>query len=149
MPTDLLSPDSLAVFDATGQHYLLPKDVSFIREAYPLNTTTEAFPRYYAIFNPTSFILAPTPDQAYQVELHYFGKPESIVTAGTSWLGTNFESVLLSACLLEAYIFLKGETDLIQVYNQRYMDALQLLKGLGEGRDRSDEYRNTPKRIMR
>ena len=148
-PTDFLAPYSLAVVDATGNYnYLLNKDVNYIREAYP-NPTDTAIPKYYAIFGPRSddnkeltFILGPTPDTAYTVELHYFYYPESIVTAGQTWLGDNFDSALLWGSIVEAYFFLKGEGDLLAVYQNRYQEALALLKQLGDGKDRTDAYRD-------
>ena len=128
--------------------YLLNKDVNYIREAYP-NPNDKAIPKYYAIFGPRSdndkylsFILGPTPDADYTVELHYFYYPESIVTAGTTWLGDNFDSALLWGSIVEAYLFLKGEADLIAVYQKRYDDAMVLLKQLGDGKDRTDAYRD-------
>ena len=141
-PSDFLAPYSLAV-DNSGYEFLLFKDVSFIREAYPSSSTTGT-PKYYGLFDADSFILAPTPNANLTVELHYFYKPESITTAstGTSWLGDNAESTLLYGCLLEAYTFLKGEPDLLQLYAARYEDALAKLKGLGEGYDTTDSYRS-------
>jgi len=141
-PTDFLAPYSLAV-DNSGYEFLLFKDVGFIREAYPADSTT-GIPKYYGLFNADSFILAPTPNANLTAELHYFYKPESITTAsaGTSWLGDNAESTLLYGCLLEAYTFLKGEPDLLQLYATRYEDALAKLKGLGEGYDTTDSYRS-------
>jgi len=148
-PTDFLSVFSMAVVDTSGDYnYLLNKDVNFLREAYP-NSSTTALPKYYAIFGPRSdqekeltFIMAPTPDSAYTVELHYFYYPESIVTAGTTWLGDEFESVLMYGSVIEAYIYMKGEADMMQVYQQRYMEALGMLKQLGDGKDRQDAYRS-------
>ena len=148
-PDDFLAPYSLAVVDATGNYsYLLNKDVNYIREAYPSPTDT-AIPKYYAIFGPRSddnkelaFILGPTPDDDYTVELHYFYYPESIVTAGQTWLGDNFDSALLWGSIVEAYFFLKGEGDLLAVYQKRYEDAMLLLSNLGNGKDRSDAYRS-------
>ena len=148
-PDDYLASYSLAVVDATGRYeYLLNKDVNFIRQAYPTPTSTGQ-PKYYAIFgsrlaNPDelSFILGPTPDANYAAELHYYYYPETIVTAGTSWLGDNFDSVLLYGSLVEAYTFMKGEQDLITLYNQKYVEALALLKRLGDGMDRQDAYRS-------
>ena len=156
-PTDFLSSYSLAVIDATGAYeYLLNKDVNFIRQAYPTPTDT-AIPKYYALFGPTttdapspvitnelSFILGPTPDAAYNVELHYYYYPESITTAasGQTWLGDNFDTVLLYGSLVEAYTFMKGEVDIITGYNQKYMEALALAKRLGDGLERSDAYRS-------
>jgi hypothetical protein len=156
-PGDFLSVYSMAVIDATGAYeYLLNKDVNFIRQAYPTPTDT-AIPKYYALFGPTtsgttitnelSFILGPTPDAVYGVELHYYYYPASIVTAGTSWLGDNFDTVLLYGCLVEAYTFMKGEQDLIALYNNKYMEALGLAKRLGDGLERSDAYRNGQARV--
>lgn len=128
--------------------YLLDKDVNFIREVYP-NPSSKAEPKYYAIFGPQSsnvnelsFILGPTPDQTYKAELHYYYYPESIVDAGTSWLGDNFDSVLLYGSLVEAYTFMKGEQDLMALYDTKYKEALALLKNLGDGKQRADTYRD-------
>jgi len=140
MPSDFIAPYSLAV-DDSGYEYLIFKDVNFIREAYPSSSTTGT-PKYYAIFDENTFILGPSPDDDFTVELHYFYKPASIVDDGTSWLGTNAESVLLYGCLVEAYTFLKGEADLLQVYMARYQEALEDLKGLGEGYSTTDSYRS-------
>ena len=148
-PTDFLAPYSMAIIDANDNYiYLLNKDVNFMRESYPSATGTGT-PKYYAIFGPRSddekelsFILGPTPDAVYDVELHYFYYPESIVTAGQTWLGDNFDSALLWGSIVEAYIFLKGEQDLIAAYQNRYQEALALLKQLGDGKDRGDAYRN-------
>ena len=148
-PSDFLSVYSMAVVDGTGAYeYLLNKDVNFIRQAYPIPTDT-GLPRYYAIFGPQSsnldeltFILGPTPDATYTVELHYYYYPESIVTAQTSWLGDNFDTVLLYASLVEAYTYMKGESDMMQLYNQKYMEALALAKRLGDGLERQDAYRS-------
>lgn len=148
VPTDWLATFSLAVIHPTtqAQTYLLNKDVEFVREAFPPPDTLGT-PAYYAIFDNTTFILGPTPDAGYNMELHYFAYPTSIVTAGTSWLGTNFDSVLLYGSLLEAYTFMKGETDVIQNYMARYNEALMALKQLGEGMNRQDTYRTTQARI--
>lgn len=128
--------------------YLLDKDVNFIREVYP-NPNSKAEPKYYAIFGPQSndvnelsFILGPTPDQTYKAELHYYYYPESIVDAGTSWLGDNFDSVLLYGSLVEAYTFMKGEQDMMVLYDTKYKEALALLKNLGDGKQRADTYRD-------
>ena len=146
-PSDWLATFSLAVVDASGNYeYLLNKDVNFIRESYPAPTDTGK-PIYYAIFDQNTFILGPTPDANYTMELHYFYYPESIVTAGTTWLGDNFDSALLYGTLLEAYTYLKGEADVIQVYKQRYDEAMMLLKQLGDGKDRRDAYRSGQARI--
>lgn len=149
-PDDFLASYSLAVIDGTGTYeYLLNKDVNFIRQAYPSPTAT-GLPKYYAIFGPTtgsgvnelSFILGPTPDSGYSVELHYYFYPESIVTAGTTWLGDNFDTVLLYGTLVEAYTYMKGENDMMQVYDGKYKEALTLAKRLGDGMERQDAYRS-------
>jgi len=141
-PTDYLAVFSFAAVDAEGNYvYLLDKDVNFIRESYPKTLTDTGIPQYYALFDQDTFIFGPTPDASYQVELHYFYYPESIVTAGNSWLGENFESALLYGSLLEAYTFMKGEADVIANYQKRYDEALMLLKQLGDGKNRRDAYR--------
>jgi hypothetical protein len=149
-PLDFLSTYSLAVIDpTTGAYtYLLNKDVNFIREAYPKPTSTGA-PKFYAIFGPRSdneaeltFILGPTPDAAYGTELHYFYYPESIVTASNTWLSDNFDSALLYGTLVEAYTYMKGEQDMVTLYNDRYVQAIALLKNLGDGKQRQDAYRD-------
>jgi hypothetical protein len=150
----------LAVIDALGSYeYLLNKDVNFIRQAYPQPTDT-AIPKYYALFGPTtagavitdelSFLLGPTPDAVYSVELHYYYYPESITTAssGQTWLGDNFDSVLLYGSLVEAYTFMKGETDMVALYDGKYKEALALAKRLGDGLERSDAYRSGQARVM-
>tara|TARA_R110000822_G_scaffold114065_2_gene245489 strand:+ start:138 stop:773 length:636 start_codon:yes stop_codon:yes gene_type:complete len=144
VPSDWLATFSLAVVDAIGEYrYLLNKDVNFIRAAYPTTAVLDrGIPEYYAIFDSNSFILGPTPDAAYTVELHYYYYPESIVTAGTTWLGDNFDSALLYGALLEAYTYMKGEADVLEGYQQRYQEALALLKMLGDGKDRRDAYRS-------
>ncbi len=149
-PLDYLSSYSMAVISPTdGSYtYLLNKDVNFIRQAYPTPTDTGT-PAYYALFGPQytltnelSFIVGPTPDASYAVELHYFFYPESIVTTGTTWLGDNFESVLLYGSLLEAGTFMKSDPDIMGVYKQRYDEAMGLLKRLGDGLERGDAYRD-------
>jgi hypothetical protein len=148
-PDDFLSPYSIAVIDGTGAYtFLLNKDVNFIREAYPTPTST-GLPKYYAIFGPLSsnvnelsFLLGPTPDAVYTMELHYFYYPPSIVTASTSWLGDNFDSALLNGALIEAIRFMKGEVDIIQNYEKLYLQSIQLLKQLGDGKQRQDAYRD-------
>jgi hypothetical protein len=148
-PSDFLAVYSMAVVDGTGAYeYLLNKDVNFIRQAYPQPTDT-AIPKYYALFGPQSndvnelsFILGPTPDATYVVELHYYYYPESIVTAGTTWLGDNFDSVLLYGSLVEAYTYMKGEQDMMALYNGKYQEALALAKRLGDGMERQDAYRS-------
>tara|TARA_Y100001973_G_C5188260_1_gene329246 strand:+ start:472 stop:1113 length:642 start_codon:yes stop_codon:yes gene_type:complete len=149
MPTDFLAPYSLAV-DNNGYEYLNFKDVSFIRTSFPVATTT-GVPKYYAIFDEDSFILAPTPSSGFTVELHYRYKPTSITTAssGTSWLGTNAHDCLLYACLVEAYTFMKGEADIIKNYDDRFMQAIDRLKVLGEGRNTNDYLRTgTPRKVV-
>jgi hypothetical protein len=154
-PNDFLSTFSLAVINTDGSYeYLLNKDVNFIRQAYPTPTDT-ATPKYYALFGPTttsgptptvtnelSFILGPTPDITYTVELHYYYYPESITTAATTWLGDNFDTVLLYGSLVEAYTFMKGEPDLIGLYDGKYKEALALAQRLGDGLERGDAYRS-------
>jgi hypothetical protein len=156
-PGDFLAVYSLAVVDATGAYeYLLNKDVNFIRQAYPTPTST-GLPKYYALFGPTttnsappvitnelSFILGPTPAAAYSVELHYYYYPESISVAasGQTWLGDNFDSVLLYGALVEAITFMKGEADMVALYNTKYTEALALAKRLGDGMERQDAYRS-------
>ena len=153
-PLDFLSVYSIAVISAGGSYeYLLNKDVNFIRQAYPSPTDT-GVPKYYAIFGPTttsdtppvqtnelSFILGPTPNSNYPVELHYFYYPESIVTAGTTWLGDNFDTALLYGALREAAIFQRQEPDVVANYEQKYNETMTLLKQLGDGKERQDAYR--------
>ena len=152
-PADFLSVFSMAAIDATGNYeYLLNKDVNFIRAAYP-NPTESGIPRYYALFGPTvvtsvitdelSFILGPTPDAGYTIELHYYYYPESITVAadGRTWLGDNYSPVLLYGTMVEAYIFLKGEVDLMTAYEKKYNEAMGQLNRLGTGLERNDAYR--------
>ena len=155
-PNDYLATYSLAVIDVvTGEYeYLLNKDVNFIRQAYPSPTATGK-PRYYALFgsrlndpNELTFILGPTPDLAYSAELHYFYYPESIVTAGTSWLGDNYSPALLYGSLVEAYTYMKGEVDMLNAYNAKYNEALAQLKRLGDGLERQDAYRSGQVRVQ-
>ena len=148
LPSDWLSTFSLAVIDpTTGDYeYLLNKDVNYIRAAYPPPNSTGK-PKYYAIWDDTSMILGPTPDTAYTAELHYYYYPVSIVTHGTSWLGTNFETVLLYGSIREAYTYLKGEQDIMNYYEQKYQESLALLKRLGDGLDRQYAYRSGQARI--
>jgi hypothetical protein len=156
-PSDFLAVYSLAVIDGTGAYeYLLNKDVNFIRQAYPTPTST-GIPKYYALFGPSttndaspiitnelSLILGPTPAAVYSVELHYYYYPESISTAasGQTWLGDNFDSVLLYGSLVEAITFMKGEADMVQLYNTKYTEALALAKRLGNGMEMQDQYRS-------
>ena len=141
-PTDFLYPLSLALVDGDGDYnYLLNKDVNFMREAYP-NPATTGEPKHYAIFDKTAFILGPTPDSGYTMELHYGYYPESIVTASTTWLGDNFDTVLLNGALVEAIRFLKGEPDMIALYEKMYMESIALLKNFADGKLRQDVYRD-------
>jgi len=148
LPTDWLATFSLAVITPVTleQTFLLNKDVNYIREAYPLPTDTGA-PQHYAQFDADTLILGPTPDANYAVELHYYYYPESIVTASTTWLGDNFESVLLYGALREAYLYMKGEADIIANYESKYQESLMLLKMLGDGKDRRDAYRSGQVRV--
>lgn len=148
LPSDWLATFSLAVIDPdTGaQEFLLDKDVNFIRQSYPV-PGDEGVPKYYAIFDDNTFILGPTPDYPYQVEMHYYYYPQSIVTAGTSWLGDNYENVLLYGSLREAYTYLKGEADMMQYYEQKYQEAVQQLTRLGDGLNRRDSYRSGQVRV--
>ena len=147
-PSDFLAVFSFAVVDSSNKYqFLLPKDVNFLREAYP-QTTTTGTPVYYAIFNDESFIVAPTPDANYTVQLHYYYDPPSIVSSSTSWLGDNAETALLYGTLLEAYSFMKGEADLINLYAKRYEEAIAQLYNLGKGLNRSDSYRNGESRVV-
>ena len=161
-PSDFLSTFSMAVINTDGSYeYLLNKDVNFIRQAYPQPTDT-ALPKYYALFGPTttsgatpvvtnelSFILGPTPDSAYNVELHYYYYPESITTvaSGQTWLGDNFDSVLLYGTLVEAYTYMKGEPDIMALYDGKYKEALAMAQRLGDGLERSDAYRSGQYRV--
>jgi hypothetical protein len=148
-PTDFLSVFSIAVIDALGNYeYLLNKDVNFIRSAFP-NPSTTGTPKYYALFGPDSsnlteltFILGPTPSAGLTAELHYFYYPVSIVTAGTSWLGDNFDSALFNAVMVEAARFMKQEQDIVQMMDKEYAQSLVLLKNLGDGKNRMDAYRS-------
>jgi len=154
-PNDFLSAYSLAVISGSEYLYLLNKDVNFMREAYP--NTAAAYrgkPKHYAIFGPQSslvteltFLLGPTPDTTYSVELHFYYYPESIVTAGTTWLGDNFDSALLYGTMCEAITYMKGEIETVKLYNDRYVQAIALLKNLGDGKQRMDAYRDGQVRI--
>jgi hypothetical protein len=154
-PLDFLAVYSMAVIDSNGDYeYLLNKDVNFIRQAFPNPNTDTGMPRYYALFGPTvlnstiydelSFILGPKSDANYGVELHYYYYPESITVAadGRTWLGDNFDSVLLYGSLVEAYTYMKGEADMMGLYNGKYQEALALAKRLGDGMERQDAYRS-------
>ena len=157
-PDDFLSSYSLAAIDpTTGAYtYLLNKDVNFIREAYPKPTSTGS-PKFYALFGPAvvssvittelSFLIGPTPDTAYSMELHYYYYPESIVTASTTWLGDNYDPALLYGALVEAYTYMKGEQDMVLLYNTKFGESLVQLKRLGDGLERQDAYRSGQARI--
>jgi hypothetical protein len=158
-PNDFLSAYSLAIYPAGGGEYLylLNKDVNFMREAYP-NPATTGKPKHYAIFGPTvnggvignelSLIVGPTPNASYGAELHYYYYPESIVTAGTTWLSENFDSALLYGTMCEAITYMKGEADMVKLYQDRYVQAIALLKNLGDGKQRADAYRSGQVRVQ-
>ena len=141
MPTNMLYVYSLAIISGSDYIYLLDKDSNFIREAYP-NPATTGIPKHYAIFDSDTFIVGPTPNASFSAELHFAYYPESIVTAGTTWLGTNFDSALLNGALVEAIRFQKGEADMVALYEKMYVDAIALLKYLGDGKLRADTYRS-------
>ena len=154
-PVDFLSVYSLAIYPAAGgaYEYLLDKDVNFIRQAYP-NPATTGKPKHYAIFGPRSddateltLILGPTPNANYSAELHYFAYPESIVTAGETWLGENFDSALLNGTMVEAITYMKGEDTMIKLYSERYLSSIALLKNLADGKQRTDAYRTGQVRV--
>ena len=141
-PVDWLATYSLARINADGSYeYLLDKDVNYIREAFPFPAVSGA-PTHYAIFDENTFILGPTPDASYSMELHYFYYPQSITTAGTTWLGDNLDSLLLYGSLLEAASFMKSEADTVKNYTDRYNEAFTMAKQLGDGKDRQDAYRS-------
>ena len=141
-PSDFLAVYSMSIIDGSSdQHFLLNKDVNFIREAYA-NASTQAQPKYYALFDHNTFILGPTPDSAYNIELHYYYYPTSIVSVSTTWLGDNYEQALLYACLVQAYTYLKGDPDLMANYQKQYQENIVQLKMLGDGKDRRDAYRS-------
>ena len=147
-PSDFLSVFSFAVVDGSNNYqFLIPKDTSFIREAFPATGTT-GLPLYYSHFDGDNFLVAPTPDSGYTVQLHYYYDPPSIVASSTSWLGDNAESTLLYGSLLEAYTFMKGEPDIITFYKTRYEESLAGLQQLADGRNKRDSYRNGEKRII-
>jgi hypothetical protein len=145
LPADFLATFSVAVMNAgdtqaDGYRYMLNKDVNYIREMFPYPAVTGT-PQYYALFDYNTFIVGPTPDVEYNIELHYFAYPPSIVTAGSTWLSQNFPNVLLYGALTEAYLYLKGEADVLQSYQAKFEQAMAPLKQLGDGKDRQDAYR--------
>ena len=147
MPSNMLYVYSVAVVDALSQYqYLINKDVSFIREAYPI-AATAALPVHYAIFGDGTFILGPTPNAAYVAEIHFATYPASIVTAGTSYLGTEFDSALLNGALVQAIRFQKGEGDMVTMYENMYIQSLASLRNLGAGRLETDTYRSGVVRV--
>jgi len=154
-PNDFLSVYSLALIDGDNYTYLINKDVNFLREAYPSTAVSQqGVPKYYAIFGPVygldtelSFMVGPTPDTTYGVELHYYYYPESIVTAGTTWLGDNFDSALFNGTMMEAIRYMKGEQDLVAMYKEQFLQSLTLLKNLGDGKQRMDAYRDGQVRV--
>ena len=146
-PSDFLYSYSLAVVDGSGvYHYLLNKDVNFMREAYP-NPTSEGLPKHYAYFDDDTIILGPTPDSSYSMELHYGYYPQSIVVANNTWLGDEFDSALLNGALIEAIRFMKGEPDIVAMYEKMYLQSVTLLKALGDGKLREDAYRSGQFRV--
>jgi len=149
LPSDWLSTFSIAVIDTNNEYtYLLNKDVNFVRESFP--DTDSGFygkPEYYGIFDDNTMILGPTPDANYSAELHYYYYPESIVTAGNTWLGDNFDTALFYGALLEAAAFMKEDPDTVTQYTARYSEVMQLLKNLGDGKNRRDAYRSGQERI--
>ena len=147
LPNDFLAPFSLSVITGNNYYFLLNKDVNYLQEAYP-DTTETGRPQFYAIFDDTNLLVAPVPDAAYTVEFHYLYQPEGISASNsTTWLSTNASNALLYASLIEAYVFMKGEADLMTYYQTRYQECLPRVKNLGEGRDRKDIYRSGQLRI--
>ena len=150
-PTDFLDNFSLSITNSSEQSFLLFKDVNFIREAYP-NASTTGIPKHYALFDDSTFIVGPTPNAAFTVELHYFYRPASITAgadSGTTWLSTNARNALLYASLIEGYMYMKGDMDLMNQYEKRYMESISRLKTLGEGDNTVDTYRDDVVRVQR
>jgi len=146
LPTDFISPNALAVVDLTGDvSYLLSKDVEYIREAFPVSMTD--LPGYYALFDQNTILLGPTPDEDYTVEIHYFGYPDSIIDVGHTWLGDVFDNALVNGCLMEAIRFMKGEQDMVALYDGMFKESLGLLKNLADGKLRQDTYRTDQARV--
>lgn len=147
VPSDFLYSYSIAVLNSSGAYsYLLNKDVNFIRDAYPTPASTGQ-PKHYAYFDDTTFIVGPTPNSGYTVELHYGYYPTSIVSAGSTWLGNEFDSALLNGALIQAIRFMKGEPDVIALYEKLYVQSIELLRNLGDGRLREDTYRSGQFRV--
>ena len=145
-PSDFLAPFSLSIDVSGNKEFLLFKDLDFV-QTYTPDATTTGQPKYYAQFDVDNFIIAPTPDANYTVDIHYLYRPASITVGaedGTTWLSENAELALLYACLIEAYIYMKGDANVMQMYNQRFMEAVSRLKNLGEAQETIDEYRNGP-----
>jgi len=143
LPTDYLAPFSLSILNGSSKEFVLFKDVNFVQSFNP-NSSTTGLPRYYAQFDIDNFIMGPTPDQSYTVELHYFYRPASLTAgadSGTTWLSINASVALLYGCLIEAYTFMKGEPDLVQNYTQRFTEALSRVKNFGESQEVTDAYR--------
>ena len=143
MPSDFLAPFSLSVLSSSAHEFLEFKDVNFIQTFTP-NPATTGTPRYYAIFDVSNFILAPTPDAAYTAELHYYYRPASLTAgsdSGTTWLSENAPNALLYGCLVEAYTFMKGEQDVMAMYDKRFAESLSRLKDFGEARENADAFR--------
>ena len=143
VPTDYLASFSMQITTASSESFLLEKDVNFLREAYPASTTT-GLPVYYARFDVDNFIVAPTPSSTFSVELHYYYRPTSLTAGaegGTTWLSENAPNAMLYGSLIEAYTFMKGEADLLQNYQQRFIEAIQTLKVYGEAKEVTDYYR--------
>jgi hypothetical protein len=145
VPSDFRAPLGMSVFVAGRRSFLLNKDVEYLQEYNP--TGAQGTPKYYALFDVNNFLLSPTPNAALTVELHYWYSPESIVTAGTTWIGDNAEQALLYGTLFEAYTYMKGEPEILNLYNQRFAEALTRLKNFGEGREDTDAYRDGLVRI--
>jgi hypothetical protein len=150
-PTDFLDNFSLSITNSDEQSFLLFKDVNFIREAYP-NASTTGIPKHYSLFDDTTFIVGPTPNANFTAELHYFYKPDSITAgadSGTTWLSTNARNALLYGSLIEGYMYMKGDADLMNQYEKRYLESMSRLKVLGEGYNTVDTYRDDAVRVER
>jgi hypothetical protein len=140
VPSDFRAPFAMNITSAGSKVFLLNKDVEYLQEYNPTGAT--GIPKYYSIFDVDNFILSPVPNTNFPLELHYYYKPQSIVTAGTTWIGDNAEQALLYGSLFEAYTYMKGEPEILNLYNQRFAEALTRLKNYGEGRENVDAYRD-------